>query len=184
MTAVVLAAGGGRRMGRPKLLIPYRGQPLLKWTVELVQCLPVSHRLLVLGPKTPEVKERIRLPGWQVEVNRGWEEGMASSLRLAEASAGPGGLLVFLGDMPHVPKKACLEVLSQAGDTPVAPACNGVRGFPVYLPPSFRPKLRLLRGDRGARGLLSECRLLQQDNPGVLWDVDEMKDLACGPLKG
>lgn len=185
---MVLAAGAGRRMGEPKLLLPFRGKPLLEWTLELVESLPVTRRLIVLGAQAEEIlcellnPSRIMRHGhtWEVLINDRWEEGMGSSLRLA-AQHVEGGMLLFLGDMPEVPEEAARAVLEEAGARPVAPSYRGRRGFPVYLPPSLRPRLLGLSGDIGARELIREgCRLIPVDHPGVVFDVDVQEDLEGG----
>ncbi len=183
MTAVVLAAGGGRRMGRPKLLLPFAGRPLLSWTLELVNRLPVACRVLVLGAQAREVQQELPLAGWVVTVNEAWQKGMAGSLKAGVDAAPPGGLLLFLGDMPCVPETACRKVMRQASEVPVAPTHNGERGFPVYLPPSMRGGLHVLEGDQGARSLLKGCQLVPEPDPGVLRDVDRTEDLTCTALK-
>jgi len=196
-------------MGRPKLLLPYRGKPLLEWTLELVEGLPLERRLLVLGAQAGEILLRffrypssvIRDPSpithnpspithhpflvtrhgipWEVLLNEGWEEGMGGSLRLAARHVNDG-MLLFLGDMPEVPEEAAQAVLKEAGGRPVAPSYRGRRGFPVYLPPSLRPKLLELSGDIGARGLIEDgCKLIPCDDPGVVRDVDVEEDLKC-----
>lgn len=179
MTAVVLAAGEGQRMGGSKLLAPFRGRPLLERTVERVEGLPVQHKLLVLGAYAEHIRQHLGLSGWLVAINDRWSEGLSSSLRKAEACAPAGGLLVFLGDMPCVPREACLEVIGRAKDRPVAPECQGVRGFPVYLPFALRPALHELKGDRGARELLKDCVTFPCGDPGVVQDVDTAEDLRC-----
>ncbi len=179
MTAVVLAAGGGERMGRTKMLAPFRGRPLLEWTLQLVQQLSVPHRVLVLGSEAEKVRGAVPATGWRIIVNPVWEEGMSSSLRAAEAVAPKGGLLVFLGDMPCIPKRACEEVISRAGQRPVAPSYRGQRGFPVYIPPPLRGQLQNLQGDEGARSMLAQCEHIPQQQPGVLWDIDRPEELAC-----
>ncbi|MBC7170274.1 nucleotidyltransferase family protein [Candidatus Bipolaricaulota bacterium] len=186
MTGVVLAAGAGRRMGRPKLLLSVGGRPLLAWVVDLVERLPLDERVIVLGAEAPAIRVALfpSLPsggeggraGWQVIVNEAWQEGMGSSLRRA-AEVVEGGMLVFLGDMPWVPELAAREVLARAGDHPVAPSYGGQRGFPVYLPPSLRPELLRLSGDRGARDLLAGCEVIPWSDPGVIRDVDGMEHL-------
>ena len=88
-------------------------------------------------------------------------------------------MLVFLGDMPLVPRGAALAVLSRAGEGPLAPVYRGRRGFPVYLPPGLRPQLLGLRGDIGARELLrAGCELIPVDDPGVIYDIDTQADLS------
>ncbi len=173
-------------MGRPKLLLPIEGRPLLAWVVDLVERLPLDERVIVLGAEAPAIRVAFFPPlpprgegvraGWQVVVNEAWQEGMGSSLRRA-AEVVEGGMLVFLGDMPWVPELAAREVLARAGDHPVAPSYEGQRGFPVYLPPSLRREVLRLSGDRGARDLLGDCEVIPWDDPGVVWDVDRMEHL-------
>lgn len=204
MTGVVLAAGAGRRMGQPKLLLPVNGRPMLAWVMDLVGKLPLADRVIVLGADADAIRAALfslrftvrgsqvrglglsanqepadrELPLWRVVINENWPEGMGSSLRRA-AEVVEGGLLVFLGDMPWVPEGGARAVLARAGARPVALAHRGKRGFPVYLPPSLRPCLLTLRGDVGARELLHDCELIPWDDPGVVQDVDVASDLAA-----
>jgi molybdenum cofactor cytidylyltransferase len=51
-TAIVLAAGLSRRMGRPKLLLDLRGKPIIRHTVErLVAAADMDEILVVVGPE-------------------------------------------------------------------------------------------------------------------------------------
>ena len=51
-TAIVLAAGLSRRMGRSKLLLDLRGKPVIRHTVErLVAAADVDEILVVVGPE-------------------------------------------------------------------------------------------------------------------------------------
>jgi CTP:molybdopterin cytidylyltransferase MocA len=203
-------------MGTQKLLLPFRGKPLLAWTLDLVGSLPVGRRLIVLGahadtilkklfclpsfPPSTRHASRVTSHGssrhasrvtrhgirWEVLINRGWEEGMGSSLRLAARHV-DGGMLVFLGDMPLVPREAALAVLFRAKGRPAAPIYRGQRGFPVYLPAKLRPQLLGLRGDIGARWLISrDYELIPVDDPGVTLDIDDEASLAAvgGELRG
>lgn len=193
VAGVVLAAGPGRRMGlpTPKLLLPIQGKPMLAGVLDVVERLPLSERVLVVGAYVQEIlrvlfsaeffgeAEAVLMRNgkpWRVLYNAGWPEGMGSSLRLA-AQALRGGILVFLGDMPYVSEAAAQAVLAQAGELPVAPSYQGQRGFPVFLPPSLRSSLLKLRGDVGARDFLSDCVLIPWDEPGVILDLDRPEDL-------
>jgi CTP:molybdopterin cytidylyltransferase MocA len=120
---------------------------MLERVLDLVEGLPLSERVLVVGAYAQEIlralfsaeffgEEEAVFPRngkpWRVLYNAGWPEGMGSSLRLA-AKAVPFGMLVFLGDMPYVSEAAARAVLAQAGELPVAPAFRGQRGFPCVL---------------------------------------------------
>lgn len=181
----------------PKLLVPAAGRPILARVLDLVEALPLAERVLILGAHCEEIlaalfhlapppakagwdRRAVRPSSaqeWRLVHNSDWPEGMGSSLRRA-AEAVEGGMLVFLGDMPFVPRQAAEAVLMSAGARPVAPSFLGQRGFPVYLPASLRPKLRALAGDVGARALIPDCQLIPWDDPGVVWDVDEIGDLG------
>ncbi len=168
-------------MGRPKLLLPMDGKPMLRRVLDLVEPLHLDRRILVLGAHAEEVERTLFPSGdpgpWEVVVNADWPEGMGSSLRRA-AEVVADGMLVFLGDMPWVPEGAARAVLARASDRPVAPSYRGVRGFPVYLPSSLRPGIVALRGDVGARGLLGDCELIPWPEDGVVRDADRVEDLA------
>lgn len=188
---MVLAAGAGRRMpSSPKLLLPFRGKPILTWVLELVERLPVAERVLILGAYADRIRAALFLEGqgrarrrggqeWQVVLNPGWEEGMGSSLRLA-AGIGQGGLLLFLGDMPRVPEEVARAVILRAGEKPLGPSYQGQRGFPLFFPASLRPILQRARGDEGARGMIPSWELIPVDDPGVIADVDTPADLMEG----
>lgn len=202
VAGVVLAAGPGRRLGlpTPKPLLPVQGKPMLGWVLDVVERLPLSSRVLVLGAHAEEIlstlfaggspvlsapeEERVRNGQiWHILYNPAWPEGLASSLRRAAAFLSTG-MLVFLGDMPFVPEAAARAVLARACDHPVAPSFRGQRGFPVYLPPSLLPELLKLTGDVGARDLLGECELIPVEHPGVVFDVDRWEDLGGEALCG
>ncbi|MEU4682691.1 nucleotidyltransferase family protein [Streptomyces xinghaiensis] len=90
IAGLLLAAGGGRRLGgRPKALLPHRGRPLVEHAARALRdggCAPVH---VVLGAAEEEVRERAELPGCVLVGNPHWAEGMGSSLRAGLASLSP-----------------------------------------------------------------------------------------------
>ncbi len=159
---------------------------MLAWVLDLVESLPLSERVLVVGAHAEAILSALfsapekglrEEKMWRVIHNPEWPEGMGSSLRCA-AELVSTGMLVFLGDMPFVPYEAALAVLSRAGERPVAPSYRGQRGFPVYLPSSLRSALLELKGDVGARFLLEECELIPWEDPGVVVDIDRPEDVG------
>ena len=54
-TALILAAGGSRRLGRPKQLVDWRGAPLLQRIVDMVGEWPVDGAAVVLGAHEEEI---------------------------------------------------------------------------------------------------------------------------------
>lgn len=164
---LVLAAGGGRRLGgRPKALLPHRGRPLIEHAVQALReggCAPVY---VVLGAAPPdEVRARTRLddPHCVLLDNPDWAEGMGSSLRLGlrtlAARSGAGGVVVSLVDQPRVGADAVARVRGafRSADSLAAAAYSGRRGHPVLLGSAHWGEIaERARGDRGARDFLRE----------------------------
>ena len=114
-----------------------------------------------------------------------YDEGMGASLRTGIASlpSDADGVFVFLGDMPRVPTSVLggmAEALIQ-GSLAAAPVYRGRRGNPVLLDRTLFPQLLALTGDAGARGVLQDLgdslALVESPDDGVLFDVDERRDL-------
>ena len=184
---VILAAGGGSRMGRPKAGLVYRGEPLISRAVRTAFAGGCESVLAVLGAEVEHAGPLAEAEGADVLVNAAWAEGMGGSLRAGldaidemdaidaigainalDAAEPPAAVasaaLVLLVDQPHITAAAVAAVLSAqrnpAYDAVLAAAVyEGVRGHPVLLGRAHWPALRpTLRGDVGARGYLRQHR--------------------------
>ncbi len=205
LALVLLAAGGGRRLGGGKLLLPWQGKPILRHvldqTLALAAEVTVSSITLVLGHEAEKVREALfnedafRYPRLRCLVNERWAEGQSGSLRLGveavQAASGAGavcGAMILLGDQVLI-RRDTLRLLSgrhfaavrRRPDHPAtAPYHSGRRGNPVVLSPCLFPMIAELRGDLGARDILAGLgeRLLrvEVDDPGVCLDLDTPED--------
>jgi molybdenum cofactor cytidylyltransferase len=81
VAGLVLAAGGSRRLGRPKQLLPYGGATLLDHTVATARSCRFDQLIVAIGGAADEVRERVDLSGADVVVNEGYGEGCSSSIR-------------------------------------------------------------------------------------------------------
>jgi molybdenum cofactor cytidylyltransferase len=178
--AVVLAAGGGSRFhGGTKLLVPFRGRPLVAVSVGAALEAGLDETVVVVG----DVRLTGALPpGVTVVENTLWARGLATSLaaavRHAEA-AGHQALVVGLGDQPLVPAAAWAAVA--ASTAPVAVATySGERRNPVRLARSVWPLLPAT-GDKGARALVRGRPDLvgEVPCPGDPRDIDTTDDLRA-----
>ena len=90
VAGLVLAAGGGSRLGRPKALrSATAGELLVERAARLLAdggCAPVC---AVLGARAAEVRATAALPGTSIVDNPDWPTGMASSLRVGLAALPP-----------------------------------------------------------------------------------------------
>ncbi|MFD5140901.1 NTP transferase domain-containing protein [Streptomyces sp. NPDC058378] len=189
IAGVLLAAGGGRRLGgRPKALLEHRGRPLVEHAVRALRnggCGPVH---VVLGAAADEVRARADLSGCSVTVNPSWEEGMGSSLRAGLGSLGGPDVdaaLVLLVDQPGIGAEAVARVRSayRSRATLAAAAYDGERGHPVLFGAGHWADISAgATGDQGARAYLRAHRdaitLVECSDVAQPYDIDTTEDLA------
>lgn len=192
--AIVLAAGSGTRFGGGKLLAPYLGGVLLDGALAAAFAAPVETVTVVIGADAPRVAAAVRAYALRAGESQrlrfvhalAHADGMGASLSAGAASLPPGsaGVFVFLGDMPRIPVAVpdALAIAIRAGAQAAAPRFQGQRGHPVLLGRDLIPQLRELSGDQGARAIIQRLgdglALVEAPDDGVLFDVDERKDLA------
>ena len=182
--AVILAAGRSQRMGgRPKLLMPYLGIPMIEYALHAAY----DWKPLVVA--SPAVAAYLAgRANVSVIVNEAPERGMSHSLQLADA-AFPGGsaLLILLGDKPRVDADLVRMVESAGRNADVAyPQRGNEPGHPVFFSAAARTRiaalpdgdsLQLLRDDPTLRhirlAIESDGPYFDIDSPGAVDPVRE-----------
>ncbi|MDO0924981.1 nucleotidyltransferase family protein [Streptomyces sp. TG1A-8] len=193
VAGLLLAAGGGRRLGgRPKALLEHRGRPLVEHAAGVLRAAGCDRIHVVLGARAADVRARAELTGCALVDNPDWARGMGSSLRAGLGSlAGTGAraALVSLVDQPGIGAGAVARVLGAFEDeeTLASAAYDGVRGHPVLLGAAHWPGVAAAAtGDRGARSYLAEhaaaVRLVECADVAEPYDIDTEADL--GRLEG
>ena len=159
VVALVLAAGAGPRMGRPKQLLPLGGRPMLQHAVAAAAAGGLGELVVVLGHAAEEVVAALTLPpGARAVVNDRHSEGQATSLAagLAAMPDDAGAALVLLGDQPEVRPDAIRAVVAarRPGGPPMLRAAyRGRPGHPVLLERVLWSDVAGLRGEGGGRVL-------------------------------
>ena len=191
LLVVVLAAGQASRFGTPKQLALYAGQTLLQGAVTRAMGLSAAQVAVVLGAGAAELAPVVGNTTATLLLNRYWNEGMASSLRLAveQADGRHDGLLITLVDQPAVTLADLRRLQAlwlQHPDEWVAAAYQGTHGAPAIIPARSFAQVRALRGDEGARRLLTAQagRLLSVPMPAAAADVDTPADLLALQAQG
>lgn len=188
VAGLLLAAGGGRRLGgRPKALLPHRGRPLVEHAVGVLRKGGCSRIHVVLGAEADAVRERAALPGCLLVDNPEWARGMGSSLCAgleSLACTGVRAALVSLVDQPGIGPEAVARVLAAYGSpgSLAAAAYDGERGHPVLFGADHWAGIAAsATGDRGARAYLKahedEVVLVECGNVAQPYDIDTESDL-------
>jgi len=178
--AVILAAGTASRIGRQKLLMHYRGRPLIEYAIAAAaRWRPV----VVCGP------EVFRYLAGRRDVsllrNDEPELGMSHSLSLGNRAVEEhGAIAVLLGDKPRVRERLIETMLNASrGADVVYPQRDGEPGHPVVLSARARRLIdRLPPGDTVR--LLREhaelvARAVETPDEGAFFDVDTIEALEA-----
>lgn len=184
--AVVLAAGASKRLGTPKQLLSWHGEPLVRRAARAATEAGLWPVVVVLGARADEV--RAALAGLPVATvaNPGFASGIGGSIkvglhRLRVCSPEVKGVIFVACDQPLVQPAhlAALAAAAQAGGKPIAAsAYGGALGIPAFFDASVFPELLKLHGDAGARGVIAReaARVASVPLPGGELDVDTPED--------
>jgi len=182
VAGLVLAAGGSRRLGRPKQLLPYAGATLLDHTVASARACDFDQLIVALGGEAGKVRERVHLGGTQVVINPGFGAGCSSSIAVAMGALDPAAttLVLMLGDQPGVTPAIVRVLLAARGEAPIA-VCryDDGRGHPFAFDRTTFEQLRHLHGDKAVWRMLDERAEEVEEVPiagRVPLDVDTWAD--------
>ena len=157
VTGLVLAAGGSKRLGTPKQLLPYGDATLLDHVIATARACEFDQLLCVIGGSATEIRERVDLGNATVVENEVFGEGCSSSIAAALTAVDEKAevLVLMLGDQPGVTAATVTTLLDNRGDANLA-ACayEDGRGHPLAFARATFDELAALHGDKGVWKLL------------------------------
>jgi molybdenum cofactor cytidylyltransferase len=137
ITAIILAAGESRRMGRPKMLMPWGSNTVLGQVVTTIEAAGIEDILVVTGGSRAGVEALLgEFPGIRSVFNPDFGQGeMLGSIQIGLAAAPPRtrAALICLGDQPQIReetvRRVC-EAYEKSGSDLVVPSFQNRRGHP------------------------------------------------------
>ncbi|MGA2537787.1 MAG: nucleotidyltransferase family protein [Terracidiphilus sp.] len=195
IAAIVLAAGGSRRLGQPKQLLLHNGETLLARAVRLATEAGATPVIVVLGAYHQRIREAVNMDRAIPIINDQWEQGISTSIHAglhaldelrsdAEGAMLPEGALILSCDQPRLTAEhlrgLVAALVTHAGPSIAASSYADVVGIPAVFPRVLFAELQALRGDKGARALLVEprCPVIAVPFHGGDIDIDQPRDLA------
>lgn len=189
--AIVLAAGGSCRLGRPKQLLSIDGESLLRRAVRLAAQTKPQRLLVVLGAEAERMADELSDLPVEIVTNPDWSEGLASSLRTAASAATSDAPALILGcDQPclvahHLSQLLALSAVSQSGCA--AAFYSELAGIPAVVSPTLLTQAQGLRGDRGLGNALNALPLDTIGTmlaPTLAFDLDTLADCERAIAQG
>jgi molybdenum cofactor cytidylyltransferase len=191
IAAIVLAAGQSRRMGQPKMLLPWGGTTVLGKVVATLASAGVDDIVVVTGASRELIEGEVaRLAesglGVRSAFNADFENGeMLSSLKagLRAMNDSAQAALIALGDQPQAEARVARDVLT-AWETRrallVVPSFGKRRGHPWLITKDLWKNLLALEAPYTARDFLSarekDIFYVDVNTPSILQDVDTPED--------
>ena len=186
ISAIILAAGRGERIGESKMFLPLGGKPVLQWVLEsalasdLDEVICVTRELNSARRQINVADERLF---WLL--NYAADRGQSTSVIAGLWAANPAsdGVMFLCGDQPLVRLELINALIEKFEDTAawiVAPKFNGEVRNPILFHRKLFPELIQLTGDHSGRPLLEKHKrktaLLEWPEEVSFLDIDVPKD--------
>ena len=185
ISGILLAAGESRRMGKPKLLLPWGETTIIEEVVDAYLKSALSELIVVVGESKETIKKVLQSKPVKIVENPFYRQGMSTSIRagVLAASLKAEGYCIGLGDQLLITTKVIDLLISSflKDRTGIAVISHqGKRGHPVIFSSAFHDALCSLNGDLGGRTIIenhpSEVRYVEAETKAVLIDIDTPED--------
>lgn len=186
IVAVILAAGQSRRMGRPKMALPWGATTVIGQVLSTLSQAGLQNMVVVTGGDRALVEQAIAgSPASSVFNPRYGEDNMIYSLQAGLPALEPyvQAALVVLGDQPQIETRvveALIELYFSSLAPLIVPSYQMHRGHPWLVRRSLWPALMTLQAPQTLRDFLHahsvDTFFMNVDTPSVLHDLDTPDD--------
>lgn len=184
--AIILAAGQSRRMGQPKMLLPWGETTVIEHVITTFRNAGIEDILVVTGGAREQVEEAIRKYSVRAIHNNNYASGeMLSSLQhgLAALPDQVEATLIGLGDQPQV-QEGTVRQICQAYQKDklqlVVPSFQMRRGHPWLVIRPLWNEILAMQPPQSPRDFLNnharEIYYVNVDTPSILADLDTPED--------
>ena len=180
-----MASGYSERFGRQnKLLLPFRGKPLARYTLELAAAMDFSGGVYYIAASDKVAALAAGIPGINVIKNTAPEKGLRESVRLGIEACGLAAcpaadyFIFFPCDMPFLDTFTVQRILDEREPgCIVEPRFREEPGNPGLFSAVFRDELLSLKEGETPRLIKTRhpeaLRVIEITNPQILRDIDD-----------
>jgi len=181
IAAIILAAGQSRRMGQPKMLLPWGKTTVLGQVIATFQSAEVDDLIVVTGENRIQIEALIGTSARTV-YNPEYKQGeMLSSVQKGLTNLKPEiqAALIALGDQPQVRERSVrlvMGVFRQSGASIVVPSFRMRRGHPWLVARLHWDEILALKSPESPRDFLNshgrDIQYVEVDDDSILQDLD------------
>jgi molybdenum cofactor cytidylyltransferase len=186
ISAIILAAGESKRMGQPKMLLPWGKTTVLGKVISTFRQAGVEHIVVVTGGAQEQVQQVVEQYGAQSVFNDHYSSSeMLSSLQLGLKAQTDQvhATLIGLGDQPQIQVESveliCKTFRNKKSGL-IVPSYQRRRGHPWLVERALWQELLALRFPQSPRDFLNqhanEIEYVDVNTPSVLADLDTPDD--------
>lgn len=192
VSAILLAAGESKRMGKPKLLLPFGDSTIVEQAINSLLNSKINELIIVVGYRAEELVGKIAKKPVKIVVNRQYQQGISTSIiaGLKTVDKDTRGIMIALGDQPLVDSRTIdrlIEEFQKHDRGIIIPVCQGRRGHPVIFPIKYEEELLQLEGDVGGKQIVKdhpdEVLEVAVNCEGILIDIDTVGTYNCARSK-
>lgn len=198
ISAIILAAGASRRMGQPKLLLPWGGITVLEQVVSAFARAGIQDIRIVTGAERARIEEAVRHFAARYPVKTIHNEAYADGEMLSSLQCGlralqtadspdpqlvPLAALIGLGDQPQVEERTVhlvRDAYHETGIPLIVPSFKMRRGHPWLVARPLWTEVLNLPGSQSPRDFLNahadQIHYVASDSPSILADLDTPED--------
>lgn len=184
ITAIIMASGYSKRMGKDKLLLEYSGQTFIERTINTVS--KCSFMEIILVAREHKVLSFGEGKDILVVENKNADKGISESIKLGVSNAeNTDGYMFFTADQPFLEASMIENLIQQFNDNPqniIIPVFEGKRGNPVIFPSRLKTEFLELEGDIGGKAIIEKhkdiVKLIEISDSLSLVDVDTEESYA------
>jgi len=186
ITAIILAAGESKRMGKPKMLLPWGNETVLSHVISTVREAGLEDIIVVTGGAREKVESAISDLRVNTVFNPEFTKGeMLSSIQsgIRATTRQTEAVLIGLGDQPQVQMgsvRIVFEAYSESKSDIIVPSFNRRRGHPWLVARSLWDEILTMEMPLSPRDFLEthheKIHYVNVDDSGILLDLDTPED--------
>jgi len=185
VSAILLAAGESRRLGIPKLLLPFGKSTILEQTIDNLLNSSVDEVIVVLGYRAEETMRKIANRPVKIAINPIYYQGMSTSIvkGLSLVDNRAQAIMVTLADQPLIDSPTINRLIEESlghDKGIIIPTYQAERGHPVIFASKYKEELLGLKGDIGGRqtikGHPNDTLEVIADSKAITMDINTISD--------